>query len=576
MPKFLREFFNRSELTQRLYTLRKEFIVAAIFTAVINVLMLTPTLYMLQLFDRVLMSYSLFTLIALSLVALFFFVVSGFSQWIRSKLLIRTGVKLDKSLNPRVFKAAFESRLNQSKHKANINNTPTQAFDDLIAVRQFMTGNGFFAFMDAPWSPIYIIVLFLLHPLLGVLSLVFSAILICIALYTGGRQHKPLEFSGKTGFRLNLYSQSKMKNLAVVEAMGMRDKLRSLWREKLDYFVGINGTAHDISAKMQGITKFATMCQQSLTLAAGAILVIKGDLTAGSMIAANVLMGRVTQPLMILVSTWKQTLTVRDAFLRLEKLLKDYPEKSAGFVGVVPSGNVSVKNLTATANGRAENNPILNNISCDFVAGNVIAIVGSSGAGKSTFARCLVGIWANCILKNPTSDGVLYDQEPISHWDRNDLGQWIGYLPQDVELFEGTIAENVARFGEVDAQKVIKACQRAGVHEMILRFPQGYDTNIGLAGSHLSGGQRQRIGLARALYGDPSIVVLDEPNANLDDAGEKALEMAILDLKARHKTVFLITHRQNILQCADKIMRVQNGKISDVSEEFSAIKKLQN
>lgn len=576
MFKFLTDFFSRSELTKRLYDLRKEFFVAAIFTAVINVLMLTPTLYMLQLFDRVLMSYSLFTLIGLSLVALFFFVVSGFSQWIRSKLLIRTGVKFDVSLNQRVFKAAFESKLNQSKYKPETNNTPTQAFDDLISLRQFLTGNGFFAFMDAPWSPIYIIVLFLLHPFLGVLSLIFSAILMGIALYTGRQQHKPLEFSGKTGFRLNLYSQSKMKNLAVVEAMGMRDKLRALWREKLDYFIGINGTAHDISSKMQGITKFATMCQQSLTLAAGAILVIKGDLSSGAMIAANVLMGRATQPLMILVSTWKQTLTVRDSFLRLEKLLHDYPEKSAGFVGVVPSGNVNIKNLTATAVGRAENNPILNNISCDFAAGNVIAIVGNSGAGKSTFARCLVGIWANCIVKNPTSDGVLYDQEPISHWDRNDLGQWIGYLPQDVELFEGTIAENVARFGEVDAEKVIQACKRAGVHEMILHFPQGYDTNIGLAGSYLSGGQRQRLGLARALYGDPSIVVLDEPNANLDDAGEKALEMAILDLKARNKTVFLITHRQSILQCADKIMRIHNGKISDVSGEFAAIKTLKN
>ena len=304
---------------------------------------------------------------------------------------------------------------------------------------------------------------------------------------------------------------------------------------------------------MQAASKFLRYTQQSLALGAGALLVIQGELSPGAMIAANVLMGRATAPIDLLVSTWKSFFSARKSFERLETLLKEYPERDAGLVHAVPQGHMRIENLVATAPGRAA--PILKSLSADFPAGEVIAVIGPSGSGKSTLARALVGIWPN------TEGRVLIDGEPIQSWNRDELGPYLGYLPQDIELFDGTIAENIARFGEIDPQKVILAAGRAGVHDMVLRLPRGYDTSMGEAGSLLSGGQRQRIGLARAMYGDPSVIVLDEPNSNLDEAGELALVAAVKDLKQQGKTVFLITHRTNIIGVADRLLLLADGAI---------------
>ena len=540
-------FFQRSELTSILWSFRREFAVVMIFSMVANVLMLTPTLYMLQLFDRVMSSRSELTLLALTLVMLFLFAVMSFAEWARSRLLVRAGARLDQQLNSRVFNASFEAYLNQLEHN------PVQAFSDLTNVRQFLTGNGLFAFLDAPWMPVYIFVLYLLHPMLAALSLVFAALTISVAFLSHRLTYRPIEQSSEAGVQTSTYVHSKLRNADVIESLGMLGDLRRRWMTRHHHYLSLNFKAQDMGHRMQALTKFLSYTQQSLILGAGALLVIDGKLTPGAMIAANVLMARALMPVNLMVSTWKPFLSARTAFVRLEALLAKHPVRSAGLIHPVPQGHMRIEGLTATAPGRAQ--PILKDMTADFPAGEVVVIVGPSGSGKSTLARALVGIWPHVEGK------VLIDDEPIQGWDRDELGPYLGYLPQDIELFDGSIAENIARFGPVDPDKVIRAAELSGVHDMILHFPRGYDTTMGEAGNLLSGGQRQRIGLARAMYGDPSVIVLDEPNSNLDDMGEAALVKAVQELKSQGKTVFLVTHRTNIVGVADRMLVLRDGAI---------------
>lgn len=555
------EFFQRSELAGVLWALRREFLVSLLFTAVINLLMLTPTLYMLQVFDRVMASGSELTLLVLTLFMVFLFAVMAFSDWIRSRLLVRTGVRLDAMLNSRVFNASFEARLKQ------LGQNSSQALNDLITLRQFLTGHGLFAFLDLPWAPIYIGVLYLLHPSLGVLGIVFVLILVGIAWYSHRRTTAPLDKAAEAGMQVNGDVHGKLRNTQVIEAMGMLDGLRKRWLVRHQKHLALHHEAQDVAHRMQAVTKFVRLAQQSLSLGFGALLVIDGLITPGAMVAINALMSRATGPVDMMVSTWKSTLAARQAFLRLEKLLAEQPARATGLVHGTPQGHLQLDNLVATAPGRAA--PILKGITADFPAGNIIVVLGPSGSGKSTLARTLVGIWPE------TSGKVLIDGEPIQSWDRDELGPYIGYLPQDIELFDGTIAENIARFGSLDSNKIIEAAKRAGVHEMILRFSRGYDTPMGEAGGLLSGGQRQRIGLARAMYDLPSLVVLDEPNANLDDAGEAALLKAVLELKQEGRTVFLISHRLSVVNVADRLLILSDGQIQDYGTRQDVIQALQ-
>ena len=541
------QFLNRSELANALWAFRKEFLIVGILSFLSNLLMLAPTIYMLQVFDRVLVSRSELTLLAVSLITLFLFGVMACSEWLRSRVLVRAGMQFDELLSTRVFNASFEARLGQASAP------PSRAFGDLMQVRQFMTGSGIFAIFDAPWAPIYIAVTFLLHPLLGVLALIFALIQAALAWFGHRRTVAPFEEASKATGETTSYVQSKLRNAEVLESMGMISNLKNRWNTHHEASTDKATSAQALTNRIASWSKFIRYSQQSLSLGAGALLVIDGQMSPGAMIAANVLMGRALAPIDQLVSTWKGFATCKSAFLRLDALLAEYPIRDLALKRVAPTGAISLRNVFAGAPERA--NPILKDVSLKVEAGMVLAVLGPSGSGKSTLARVMVGIWPD------VSGDVHLDGLPISSWNRIDLGPHLGYLPQDVELFEGTIAENIARLGKVDSGMVIDAARSSGMHDMILRYPKGYDTPIGEAGSLLSGGQKQRIGLARAIYGNPALIVLDEPNANLDDAGEAALLNTVRELKAKGKTVVLITHRPGAIAVADRLVFLREGQV---------------
>ena len=554
-------FFARSELTATLWTFRREFMVAGLFSLVVNLLLLSPTLYMLQVYDRVLVSRSEMTLLAVSLLTLFLFAVMAFAEWSRSRLLVRAGVRLDAVLGTRVFNASFEANLSQS-------GAPVQrAFSDLAEIRQFLTGNGIFAFFDAPWTPIYIAVLFFLHPLLGWVAIVFALVQAALAWLGHRRTVAPTEAAAKAQSEVNQFLQHKLRNAEVVEAMGMLAGLRQRWQQRHTASMALHGAAQGLTHRITATSKWVRYCQQSLALGAGALLVIDGQLSPGAMIAANVLMTRALAPIDLMVSSWRSFLGARSAFDRLEQLLALHPERDPALTRVPPRGSVCLRQVQASAPGRSR--PILQDVSLQAEPGSVTVVLGPSGSGKSTLARVLVGIWPD------VSGEVLLDERLLDGWSRTELGPHLGYLPQDIELFDGTIAENIARFAQVDSGQVIAAAQSAGLHEMILRLPKGYDTPIGEAGGMLSGGQRQRIALARAIYGEPALIVLDEPNANLDDVGEAALNQAVRELKAKGKTVFLITHRPGAVQLADQLLVLQEGRVVMQGPRAAVLAQLQ-
>jgi ATP-binding cassette subfamily C exporter for protease/lipase len=537
----------RDPLSTVMWTFKREFLTVAVFSMVVNLLMLTPTLYMLQVFDRVLLSQSQLTLLVVSLLTLFLFAMMAFGEWARSILLVRTGVKLDQALSQKVFRSSFLSYLNPSE------SDPAKAFGYLITLRQFMTGNGVFALFDSPWVPIYIAVLFLLHPVLGWVAIGFALVQTSIAWYGHSLGKQIQADSAQSQADAQKFMQSKLRNIEVLSSMGMLTGLFARWQKLQHKALLQGGSAQQRLGAVTAVSKFARYSQQSLNLGVGGWLVIVGEISPGAMIAANVLTTRALAPIDLLVMSWPGFLSSKTAYERLKELMGFQHKGREKTLTDVPLGQLKVEGLTVRVPGRDK--PVLNKV--DFVAlpGTVTVVLGPSGSGKSTLARSMLGIW-------PEFEGrILLDEQDITQWTRESLGPHLGYLPQDIELFDGTIAENIARIGEVDSEKVIAAAQAAGLHQMILRFPKGYDTRVGQAGSFLSGGQRQRIGLARALYGQPVLVVLDEPNANLDDEGENALLNAVLLLKQQGKTVVLISHRQGVLKVADRLVIMQDGQV---------------
>ncbi len=490
---------------QTLVDFKGAFRSVGVFSAFINLLMLVPSLYMLQVYDRVLASGNSTTLLMLPLMMLVAYLCMSALEMVRSFVLVRVGAQLDMKMNKRIYTAAFEQNLKKAGGNAG------QALQDLTNIRQFLTGNGVFAFFDAPWFPVYLIVIFMFSTTLGVFALCGTAVLIALAYANEAVSKKPLAEANTMAIASSNLATNNLRNAEVIEAMGMLPNLMARWFKLHSRFLQLQAEASEKAGIVTALTKFVRVSLQSLILGLGALLVFKGEITAGGMIVASILMGRATAPVEQLIGVWKSWGSTRSAYQRLNELLGANAPRQAGMSLQKPLGQVSVEAVTAAP--PVSPVAVLKNLSFAIAPGDVLGIIGPSGSGKSTLARLLVGVWPSAVGK------VRLDSADIYHWNKDELGPNIGYLPQDVELFGGTVSENIARFGEIDSEKVITAAKRAGVHEMILHFPQGYDTPLGDGGAGLSGGQKQRLGLARAMYDDPSLIVLDEPNSNLDDVG---------------------------------------------------------
>jgi ATP-binding cassette subfamily C protein EexD len=538
---------SKNDLKTAIYESKSAFYFTAFISLFINLLMLISPLYMLQLYDRVLASRSQETLLMLTLIVIALFIVMGLLEFVRSRILIRVANRIDARLSNRLFDTMF-ALANRFPSRAT-----AQPLSDLAQIRQFLAGTPLFAFFDAPWVPIYIGVLFLFHPYFGWFG-IFAIILVMILTITNEyRTKQKIESSSKMFQSSQNFILSSLRNSEVIEAMKMHDPIRNRWKERYFNFLNDQAQASDEAGVWSNLSKITRMLMQSLILGLGGYLAIISEVTPGMMIAGSIILGRALAPLDLMTSTWKQFSSARLSFTRLNQLLDDFPQKEPKMLLPLPSGHITVENLTIIPPDSKVAS--LKNLTFEVSSGHTVGIIGPSAAGKSSLARALVGIW------HPHTGTVRFDKAELSNYDHISLGRSIGYLPQDIELFEGSVSDNIARFNTPDPAKVIEAATVAGVHEMILHLPQGYDTPIGVGGSVLSGGQRQRIALARAIYDYPRIIVLDEPNSNLDDVGEHALVQAIIELKKRSITVILVTHRPSILGITDKILFLREGLI---------------
>ena len=543
--------FKSELLTHWLQTVgdvRRELWVAGIFSAVINACMLMPSLYMLQVYDRVLVSQSELTLLTSSILLVAILMLAAGVEVMRSRLLVRTGIRIDQAIAPKLYAASLHSQMIRPAAQ------PAQFLSDLTQVRQFVTGNGIFAFFDAPWFFIYIAALFVLHPVLGWVGLVFAALLLALAWLSQRWTSQPLQTVLLASIDLINDQAGKLRNASAIEAMGMLQRLRSLWWNRYLQLANAQGRLEDASHRLSAVGKFVRYSQQSLSLGAGAWLVVQGELSPGAMIVGNMLMTRALQPLELLVGTWRMLATAQAALSRLQALMCQTPPPE-GHLQQALRGTLQLQDVSLRFDGRTQ--PVLQDVNLNIPAGQVLGVIGPSGSGKSSLARLILG------SLEPSAGVVKLDGADLSQWGREAAGRQLGYLPQEVELLDGTLAQNIARFEEPDSARVVGAATAAGIHDMILNMPQGYDTPYGEQGERLSAGQKQRIALARALYGWPRLVVLDEPNSNMDEAGQAALSRALELLRQKQSTVVLISHRLATLENTDALLVLRDGRIHE-------------
>ena len=538
---------SKSEIREALSSCRDAFVTVGGFSFFINLLMLVSPLYMMQVYNRVLPSRSDETLLVLTLLAGAMLAVMGILEAVRARVLVRVSGQLDVRLSERVLAAIFASSLKSPRSGG------VQGLRDFDNVRQFLAGAGTFAFFDAPWTPIIIAIVFLFHPLLGIVATIGAVLLFGLALTNELATRRPLEEANRHSVGVSGFVESSLRNAEVLEAMGMFGNFRRYWARRRTEMLRLQSAASDRAGAISALTKSLRLLLQIALLGTGAYLANRGEITPGVIIASSILVGRALAPIEVAIGSWKQFVSARTAYARLNALLASQPAPMFRTSLPRPKGDLQLESVTAVPPGG--NVPTLRQVSFALPAGQVLGVVGPSGAGKSTLARLIVGAW------RPYAGKVRLDGADVHSWNREELGPYVGYLPQDVELFDGTVSENIARIGELDSAKIVTAAKRAGVHEMILRLPSGYDAPIGPGGCVLSGGQRQRIGLARALYGDPALVVLDEPNSNLDEDGENALAEAIMDLKQAGTTVVIVSHRPSVLSTMDQILVLADGMV---------------
>ncbi|KGU83387.1 type I secretion system permease/ATPase [Pseudomonas mediterranea] len=552
----------RTELESALALCKGSFLSVGFFSFFVNLLMLVPSFYMLQVYDRAVGSASLSTLLMLTLIMLLLMSTMGGLEWVRSRIMVRVSTRLDSLLGQRLFDASFKQALNTGGMNAS-----GQPLSDLSALRQFLTGNGLFAFFDAPWIPIYLGVMFMFHPWYGWMGVLSALLLGALAFVNEKLTRAPLQAANRQQMTATAFISKSLRNAEVVESMGMLASLREHWSRRGHEVLILQSLASDRGATIAALSRTFRQIVQSLVLGLGAYLTITHQISPGLMIAGSILLGRALAPIDQLIGVWKGFLGARAQYARLHELLVKVAAEPERMPLPAPEGAIRVEGLSVGAPYARK--PIIRGLDFQVAAGEVVGIIGPSGAGKSTLARALLGIW-------PSQAGsVRLDAADISQWRREELGQYIGYLPQDIELFEGTISQNISRFGPANAPAVVAAARMAGVHELVLQLPEGYDTVIGANGGGLSGGQRQRVGLARALYGEPRLVVLDEPNSNLDDAGEKMLAEALRKLKQSRATVFVITHRSGVLAHVDKLLVLNQGELSLFGPRDKVLARLQ-
>ncbi len=530
---------------QLILRFRAFFFYAAVFSFFINILLLVPTLYMLQVFDRVLTSRSDETLVLLTFATVGALVVMMLLDLLRTRLLLSAGVAMADLLGPRVLAQLLGAAWLPS------GNDYVHGLRDVNTLRAFLTGTGILALFDAPWLPVYLVVIFLFHPLLGAVATAGAVLLLLLAVLSERMTRKPLEALQVEGRKAARFVDSSLRNAEVVGGLGMIGNVTRNWQGQNTTVVALQVESSQAAGAITALTKFTRQFVQIAMLGTGAYLVIDLHVTAGVMMAATILLGRALAPVETAITGWKNLVEARSSFQRLDKLLTGEATGTAAMDLPAPTGAVSIDKVAFAIRG--QDKAILRGISFELAAGESLGLIGPSGSGKSTLARIVVGIW------KPVAGVVRLDGADVSQWPRDRVGPHIGYLPQDVELFAGTVAANIARLAEVDSVAVVEAACAANAHDMILRLPHGYDTDIGEDGMVLSGGQRQRIGLARALYGKPRLVVLDEPNANLDGEGEDALMQTMLRLKQEGATLLVITHRPSLLANIDKVLVLRDG-----------------
>jgi len=516
----------------------------AVFSFFVNLLQLVAPLFMLQVYDRVLQSRSGETLVALVVIAVVLLIVMGLLEAIRSRVLVRMGARIDQLMGGRLLQSLLEVTNRTGRGQEG------QVLRDLDTLRNFITTSGIFALFDAPWVPVFIFVMFLFHPMIGAVGVVGAIILFALALATELRTRDPLRLASMYASRANDFAETSRRNAEVVQSLGMIGGVRRKWQGMHDAALSLQSIASDRAGSITGASRAFRFTLQVAILAVGAYYVLQHEITPGVMIAGSIIMGRALAPVEQAIGVWRQFIQSRSAYDRIKTLLAKAPPKQPSMPLPAPKGRLLVDKVVF---GHPGGKPVLKGVSFSLEPGESVGIIGPSAAGKSTLARILAGAWL------PAAGSVRLDGVDLATWDREDAGQYVGYLPQDVELFGGTVKENIARFQDAEPEQIIEAARKADVHEMVLQLPKGYETEIGESGSSLSGGQRQRLGLARALFGNPRFLVLDEPNSNLDSDGEEALRQTILQLKAEGVTVVVIAHRPSILSVVDKVLFLRDG-----------------
>ncbi|MEI6758292.1 MAG: type I secretion system permease/ATPase [Chlorobium sp.] len=517
------------------------------FSVVVNVLVLAPSAYMMEVYDRVVNSRSPMTLLMLTLLVVGAYMLLEALELVRRQIMHEAGKEFDKGLRAGVFNSIFSARL------LNLPISGPQALRDLKVIREFIPSPAVLAFVDAPLALLILVIIFLMSPALGWFAVAGAIVQFGIGVLNERRIREPMLAANRSSVQAQSYADGVIRNAQVIESMGMLSYIHKRWMGRQHEFLVQQAVASDHAGTNAALSKLVQSLLSSLLLGIGCWLTLKGELHGSGMIVASILGGRVLAPLVQIIGNWRQVEGAMESFTRLESLLKEFPEKEKGMALPAPTGVLSVEGLFAGA--PRSQVQILKGVTFRMLAGASLAVVGPSASGKTTLARLLVGIW-------PALQGkVRLDGNDIFQWDKEELGQYVGYLPQNVELFEGTISENVARFGEPDEDKVQEACRLVGLDGFISQLPKGYDTQIGDDGSFLSGGERQRVALARAIYGFPKFVVLDEPNASLDDAGDASLVNVIRQLKVQGVTVIVITHRMNILAVMEYMLVLVDGQI---------------